>query len=62
MADGPYLGLIPIVLKWPMILTLVSWEPAVRPLLTLAVNGQQFGQSTVGNIARMLDLINVPSF
>ena len=40
MADGPYLGLIPIVLKWPMILTLVSWEPAVRPLLTLAVNGQ----------------------
>ena len=62
MADGPYLGLIPIVLKWPMILTLVSWEPAVRPLLTLAVNGQQCGQSTVGNIARMLDLINVPYF
>ena len=33
-ADGPYLGLIPIVLKWPVILTLVSSELAVRPLLT----------------------------
>ena len=45
-----------------MILTHVSSEPPVRPLLTLVVNGQQRGQYTVGNIARMLHLINVPSF